>query len=88
MERPLDDHPSSIRAAAEDALSGVSSGTIEIRRAGAPGWHPLQTALLDGWQSHADDMRVETVPGCGHFIVDERPELVAQRIAEGLTPTR
>jgi pimeloyl-ACP methyl ester carboxylesterase len=24
-------------------------------------------------------MRVELVPGCGHFIVDERPELVADR---------
>ena len=48
----------------------------------------IDAALLDGWQSHADDMRVEMVPGCGHFIVDERPELVAQRIVEALAPTR
>jgi pimeloyl-ACP methyl ester carboxylesterase len=24
-------------------------------------------------------MRVERVPGCGHFIADERPDLVAER---------
>jgi hypothetical protein len=24
-------------------------------------------------------MRVELVPGCGHFIADEMPELVAER---------
>ncbi|HST54792.1 MAG TPA: alpha/beta hydrolase [Solirubrobacteraceae bacterium] len=34
---------------------------------------------LDGYERHADDMRVELVPGCGHFIADERPELVAER---------
>jgi pimeloyl-ACP methyl ester carboxylesterase len=28
---------------------------------------------------HADDFRLEIVPDAGHFIVDERPELVSQR---------
>jgi pimeloyl-ACP methyl ester carboxylesterase len=34
---------------------------------------------LEGYQEHADDMRLEVVPDCGHFIVDERPELVLER---------
>jgi pimeloyl-ACP methyl ester carboxylesterase len=39
----------------------------------------LRPNLLAGYQHHADDMEVELVPGCGHFIVDEMPELVADR---------
>ena len=39
----------------------------------------LRPSLLAGYQRHAEDMRVELVPGCGHFIADERPELVAAR---------
>jgi len=35
--------------------------------------------LLRGYEAHADEMEVEFVPGCGHFIADERPELVAER---------
>jgi pimeloyl-ACP methyl ester carboxylesterase len=39
----------------------------------------LRPSLLAGWEKHADDMKVELVPGCGHFIADERPDLVAER---------
>ncbi|HXR29907.1 MAG TPA: alpha/beta hydrolase [Solirubrobacterales bacterium] len=39
----------------------------------------IHTDLLAGYESHADDMQIELVPGCGHFIADERPELVAER---------
>jgi pimeloyl-ACP methyl ester carboxylesterase len=39
----------------------------------------LRPSLLAGYERHADDMRVELVPECGHFIADERPELVAAR---------
>jgi pimeloyl-ACP methyl ester carboxylesterase len=39
----------------------------------------LRPNLLAGYQRHADDMRVELVPGCGHFIADEKPDLVAER---------
>ena len=35
--------------------------------------------LLDGYQPYADEMRVEVVPDAGHFLVDERPDLVAER---------
>jgi pimeloyl-ACP methyl ester carboxylesterase len=37
---------------------------------------------LEGWQPYADDMRVEHVPGIGHFIVDEVPDRVAARARE------
>jgi pimeloyl-ACP methyl ester carboxylesterase len=33
--------------------------------------------LMNGWEPHADAMSAELVPGCGHFIADERPDLVA-----------
>ena len=46
----------------------------------------LQPDLLAGYEHHADEMRVELVPGCGHFIADERPELVAERAVEFLAP--
>ena len=39
----------------------------------------LSTKLLPGYEAHADDMRVELVPDSGHFIVDEKPELVIER---------
>jgi pimeloyl-ACP methyl ester carboxylesterase len=39
----------------------------------------LRPKLLAGWQHHADDMQVELVEGCGHFIADEAPDLVADR---------
>jgi pimeloyl-ACP methyl ester carboxylesterase len=39
----------------------------------------LRPELLAGYEDHADAMTVELVPDCGHFIVDERPRLVAER---------
>jgi len=39
----------------------------------------LRPELLAGYEEHADEMTVELVRGCGHFIADERPELVAER---------
>lgn len=39
----------------------------------------IHTDLLAGYEAHADDMEIELVPGCGHFIADERPDLVAER---------
>jgi pimeloyl-ACP methyl ester carboxylesterase len=42
----------------------------------------VSTALTRGWEDHADDMAVEYVPDSGHFIAEERPELVAERALE------
>lgn len=39
----------------------------------------IHTDLLAGYEDHADEMAIEFVPGCGHFIADERPDLVAER---------
>jgi pimeloyl-ACP methyl ester carboxylesterase len=44
----------------------------------------LRPQMLAGYQRHAEDMRVELVPGCGHFIADERPDLVEARAREFL----
>ena len=40
--------------------------------------------LLTGHERHADDMRVELVPDSGHFLVNERPDLVIERAREFL----
>jgi pimeloyl-ACP methyl ester carboxylesterase len=42
----------------------------------------VPVVLLDGAQEDADDLSVEIVAECGHFIPEERPELVAQRARE------
>lgn len=39
----------------------------------------LNHKLLAGSENHADDLEIEKVEGCGHFIVDEMPDLVAER---------
>jgi pimeloyl-ACP methyl ester carboxylesterase len=44
----------------------------------------LRPELLAGYEDHADEMEVELVRGCGHFIVDERPQLVAERARDFL----
>jgi pimeloyl-ACP methyl ester carboxylesterase len=40
----------------------------------------ISRALTEGWEGHADDFAVEYVEDSGHFIVEEKPELVAERI--------
>lgn len=42
----------------------------------------LSYKILAGYERHAEDMQVELVPGCGHFIAEERPDLVAERARE------
>jgi pimeloyl-ACP methyl ester carboxylesterase len=46
----------------------------------------LRPEILAGYQRHAEDMRLELVPDCGHFIADERPDLVAERARELFAP--
>lgn len=38
--------------------------------------------LLEGYEPYTDQMRVEIVEGAGHFLVDERPDLVSDRARE------
>ena len=42
----------------------------------------IPVVLLDGAEDDADDVRVEIVPECGHFVAEEHPALVAQRARE------
>lgn len=46
----------------------------------------LRPEILAGYQRHAEDMQLELVPDCGHFIADERPDLVAERAREFFAP--
>jgi len=38
--------------------------------------------LARGFEPYAEDMTLEVVEGCGHFMPEERPELVARRALE------
>jgi pimeloyl-ACP methyl ester carboxylesterase len=44
------------------------------------GREPLGTALAQGLEDHADDAQVELLDGCGHWVPEERPQVVAERI--------
>jgi pimeloyl-ACP methyl ester carboxylesterase len=39
----------------------------------------IRPEMLTGYEAYADDLEIEFVEGCGHFIADERPELVVER---------
>jgi pimeloyl-ACP methyl ester carboxylesterase len=41
---------------------------------------------LRGYERHADNMRVELIPGVGHFTAEEAPELVVDRAIEHFDP--
>lgn len=38
----------------------------------------------DGYRDHADDMTLEKLPGAGHFLPEEEPELIRERVLEFL----
>jgi pimeloyl-ACP methyl ester carboxylesterase len=42
----------------------------------------IKADILVGFEPYADDMSVEEVEGCGHFIAEERPDLVIERARE------
>jgi pimeloyl-ACP methyl ester carboxylesterase len=47
---------------------------------------PLTRAVpRDSWRPYADDMRYELLPDCGHFIAEERPEELLDRLTDFLT---
>jgi pimeloyl-ACP methyl ester carboxylesterase len=39
-----------------------------------------QLAALDIWRDYATDVRGEAIPECGHFLAEERPEAVLERL--------
>jgi pimeloyl-ACP methyl ester carboxylesterase len=56
--------------------------TVPTKLLFGTGDQALNHNILAGSERHADDMTIEKVEGCGHFIADERPELVADRARE------
>jgi pimeloyl-ACP methyl ester carboxylesterase len=42
----------------------------------------LRPEVLAGYEKHADAMELELVDDCGHFIADEKPDLVAEQARE------
>jgi pimeloyl-ACP methyl ester carboxylesterase len=42
----------------------------------------LPPASVEGFEPYADDMRLESIPDTGHFIVDAVPDLVARKALE------
>jgi pimeloyl-ACP methyl ester carboxylesterase len=46
----------------------------------------LRPETLAGYERHADDMEVELVDDCGHFIADEMPDLVAEQARAFFAP--
>jgi pimeloyl-ACP methyl ester carboxylesterase len=45
---------------------------------------PLTIGTPGSWRRYADDMRYETVADCGHFLAEEQPQEVLDRITEFL----
>ncbi len=45
----------------------------------------LALSWLRGYEKYTDDFRIERIPDAGHFIVDERPELVNERALQFFT---
>ncbi|MDX6610468.1 MAG: hypothetical protein QOF85_2393 [Solirubrobacterales bacterium] len=46
----------------------------------------IRADILVGYEPYADDMSVEEVERCGHFIAEERPDLVIERAHELFGP--
>jgi pimeloyl-ACP methyl ester carboxylesterase len=45
---------------------------------------PVRVALAESYDRYADDLEIEFVPGAGHFLPEERPDLVVERAMEFL----
>jgi pimeloyl-ACP methyl ester carboxylesterase len=45
---------------------------------GAPDIY-ISVAVLEGIEAHGADLTLEVVEDCGHWLPEERPELIADR---------
>ncbi len=44
--------------------------------------------VLEIWEAYARDVRAEAIPECGHFLAEEQPAVVLERLLEFLAPER
>ena len=56
--------------------------TVPTRLVGGADDPGMVAALLRGWEQVADGMLVEVLHGCGHFVPEERPDVVADTVRE------
>jgi pimeloyl-ACP methyl ester carboxylesterase len=54
--------------------------TVPTRLVGGSADPVITPALLRGYEDRADDMTVEVLEGIGHFVPEEAPEVVADRV--------
>jgi pimeloyl-ACP methyl ester carboxylesterase len=54
----------------------LSTPTLMLYGTGDPAAPRFQ---LDGYEPYADDMRIDEIAGTGHFVVDAKPDVVAQK---------
>jgi pimeloyl-ACP methyl ester carboxylesterase len=72
-------------------LGPVLSGAFMEERLSVPTrWivgteDPVSSNADEGFRDHADDMTLEKIPGAGHFLPEEEPELVRDRLLEFLS---
>lgn len=39
----------------------------------------IRREIVEGYEPYADEMSIEEIPGCGHFVAEEKPGLVVER---------
>jgi pimeloyl-ACP methyl ester carboxylesterase len=42
----------------------------------------LPEVTVQGFEPHADDMKIELVDGCGHFVPEERPDVILRNVRD------
>lgn len=70
------------RSAIEVGMRRAYAGyrlTVPTRLLLSDGDPAVPAQPVPGWESHVDDLTVETVADCGHFMPEEHPELVVDR---------
>ncbi len=46
----------------------------------------IKADILAGYEPYADDMSVEILSGCGHFVAEEKPDIVVERARQLFGP--
>jgi haloacetate dehalogenase len=71
--------PDDLDADEVDAAAGRRLGMPLLVLWGESGL-PAALPVLQIWRDYAEDVRGEAIPDCGHFLPEEQPALVAERL--------